>query len=602
MTIPEPVTRRGWLLALTIVVTLGGCAGDSKNPFPPKEGHIEAKADTTGTIPEPVAVSPFFNEARPEDNAVDRTALYSIAVEEMKVKNLLATLARDAHINLDVHPDVQGTVNLNVIDQTLPQILERISKQVNVRFRQDGKTLFATPDWPYLQTYRINYLNLDRSSVSDLRLSSQISVSETNTNSSSTKGTEIVEGSRGDSTLHASNNSSNNFWKILEQNILAILEQSEDTSDKTPLTPGSAQAKDSIPGVVPRALDDTALGLLPGSSPKTITPPEQTAKTKKVIVNPQSGLLSVRATSKQHKEVQEYLDQVMNGAQRQVRIEATIVEIRLNDEFQAGVDWNAFRDVQSNRQVSRTVIHNTDATGGSTVFQDEASMFNLSLSNAAAGINTLTGTIHNVTAAVRLLHQFGDVKVLSTPKLVAMNNQVAVLKVVDNEVYFTVEKNEKSVNGEQMTTYTSKVHTVPIGLVMHVIPQISPEDDVSLIVRPTITRIVDYAQDPNPDLSKTDVVSRVPKIQVRELESMLTLHSGQVAVIGGLMTNVANQNDKDMPGFKELPVLGGLFENRTKSFSKTELVLFLRPSVLHAEGDLVRGREAEILKDPGQKP
>ncbi|MBF0420972.1 MAG: pilus (MSHA type) biogenesis protein MshL [Magnetococcales bacterium] len=388
----------------------------------------------------------------------------------------------------------------------------------------------------------------------------------------------------------------------MEQNILAIIEQSEETSDKSPMTPGSAQAKDSIPGIVPRALDDTALGLLPGSIPKAITPPEQTAKTKKVIVNPQSGLLSVRATSKQHKEVQEYLDQVMNGAQRQVRIEATIVEIRLNDEFQAGVDWNAFRDVQSNRQVSRTVIHNTDATGGSTVFQDEASMFNLSLSNAAAGINTLTGTIHNVTAAVRLLHQFGDVKVLSTPKLVAMNNQVAVLKVVDNEVYFTVEKNEKSVNGEQMTTYTSKVHTVPIGLVMHVIPQISPEDDVSLIVRPTITRIVDYAQDPNPDLSKTDVVSRVPKIQVRELESMLTLHSGQVAVIGGLMTNVANQNDKDMPGFKELPVLGGLFENRTKSFSKTELVLFLRPSVLHAEGDLVRGREAEILKDPGQKP
>lgn len=597
MTIPEPVTRKVWLLALTIVACFSGCAGESKNPFP-KEGHIEAKPATTGTIPEPVAVSPFFNEARPDDNAVDRTALYSIAVEEMKVKNLLATLARDAHINLDVHPDVQGTVNLNVIDQTLPQILERVTKQVNVRFRQDGKTLFATPDWPYLQTYRINYLNLDRSSVSDLRLSSQISVSETNTNSSSIKGTEVMEGSRGDSTLHASNNSINNFWKILEQNILAIIEQSEETSDKA----GGTATKDAISGIIPKSVDDNALGLLPGSIPRATMPPDLQPKTKRVIVNPQSGLLSVRATSKQHKEIQEYLDQVMNGAQRQVRIEATIVEIRLNDDFQAGVDWNAFRDVQSNRQVSRTVVHNTDANGGSTVFQDEASMFNLSLSNAAAGINTLTGTIHNVTAAVQLLHQFGDVKVLSTPKLVAMNNQVAILKVVDNEVYFTVEKNEKTTNGEQTTTYTSKVHTVPIGLVMHVIPQISSEDDVSLIVRPTITRIVDYVQDPNPDLSKTDVVSRVPKIQVRELESMLSLHSGQVAVIGGLMTNIANQNDKDIPGIKELPVLGGLFENRAKSYSKTELVLFLRPSVLHADGDLVRGREAEMLKDTGQKP
>ena len=190
----------------------------------------------------------------------------------------------------------------------------------------------------------------------------------------------------------------------------------------------------------------------------------------------------------------------------------------------------------------------------------------------------------NINATIQLLESFGKVKVLSSPKISVLNNQTALLKVVDNSIFFTLKVTPAvlTATGTIATpaTYESKVETVPVGFVMSVTPQISADDEVTLNVRPTITRIVDYVDDPNPELRKQNVISKVPVIQAREMESILKVQSGQVAVMGGLMQDSVDNKKDAIPLLGSVPVIGSLFSYRNESASKTELVIFLRPVVV----------------------
>lgn len=166
-----------------------------------------------------------------------------------------------------------------------------------------------------------------------------------------------------------------------------------------------------------------------------------------------------------------------------------------------------------------------------------------------------------------------------------LNNQTALLKVVDNRVYFTItaQTTPSTVAGvPPITTFSSDVHTVPIGFVMSVTPQIADTDEITLNIRPTISRIIGYVNDPNPDLANaaTPVISRIPEIQTREMESMLKVSSGQIAVMGGLMQDSVNYLKDEVPGLSRLPLFGDIFSYRNETTTKTELVIFLRPVVV----------------------
>ena len=192
--------------------------------------------------------------------------------------------------------------------------------------------------------------------------------------------------------------------------------------------------------------------------------------------------------------------------------------------------------------------------------------------------------IGSLSATVDLLDQFGDVRILSRPQIIAMNNQSAVLKVVDNRVYFSVEIERNSRNEELEVSTQTRIHTVPIGLVMNVIPFITEDQRIVLNVRPSISRILGFADDPNPELSLGGVQNSVPEIQVREMESVLSVASGETVVIGGLMQEVSRYNDRGVPGVSNLPLIGKLFGRISSSRSKSELLVFLKPSIMPAAG------------------
>jgi MSHA type pilus biogenesis protein MshL len=256
---------------------------------------------------------------------------------------------------------------------------------------------------------------------------------------------------------------------------------------------------------------------------------------------------------------------VVNSARRQVLIEATIVEVELSDGYKQGIDWSRFRADGSGFSV-------TSPTSGS-VIDTANSAFNLVLRQLDKPLNLI--------AAVDVLQSFGTAKVLSSPRLSVMNNQTALLKVVENIVYFNVKSDTTtSANVGTTTAVTTTPQSVSVGLVMSVTPQISDTQSVILNVRPTISSVSDWKEDPNPANKAAGVRNFVPQIRTREIESIMRISSGDIAVLGGLMEDGIDYNTGRVPLLGQIPLAGELFTKRDNAARKSELVIFLRPVVI----------------------
>lgn len=578
------------LTASLLCVLLGACAAP-KLPLSPT--HVAEAEPTAGAIPEPVQQSAALPPPRP----AARQETYSVSVHRVPVQSVLFALARDAGLNVDVHPAVEGTVTLNALDQTLPQLLARIGKQVDMRYELQGNNLVVLPDQPYWNHYKIDYVNIARSTNSSVNIATQISTTGgapagggTPSNPVPATGTSLGSGGNNNSTTSVANRSDNNFWYSLEKNVRDMLRP---TTLNDPLSDPLAQMREQANAMLqqmqagggaatpepnyPGAQATAAQARTPVggnvAGPFGSAAAGQGRNSPSVIANPEGGLLSVRANSRQHEKVQEFLDILMSAAKRQVLIEATILEVKLSDQYQQGINWSR---INGNGKLGQGQVGTTPLPSAIAPLTSPG-FFIFDYANP-------TTRFGNISATIQLLESFGKVKVLSSPKISVLNNQTALLKVVDNSIFFTLKVTPAVLTSTGTiatpATYESRVETVPVGFVMSVTPQISADDEVTLNVRPTITRIVDYVEDPNPELRKLSVRNLVPVIQARELESILKVQSGQVAVMGGLMQDSVDNKKDGIPLLSSVPVVGNLFSYRNETASKTELVIFLRPVVV----------------------
>jgi MSHA biogenesis protein MshL len=562
------------LLALTV----GGCA-TYKPTVPPSKGHINADQFPATTAQEkilpPVTTSNFVPLPKPQV----KVPTYSVVVNEVPVKELLFALSRDTRQNIDVHPSIQGLVSLNAIDETLPAILERVAQQVNIRYRTEGKTIVVLPDSPYFRTYKVNYVNMSRDTASSVGVSGEIGGSTAGGAGQSGGGQ--GQGAGGASNTKVDTKSVNNFWEVLRQNIDAILsatkalaQNADQRAERAEAQAAARQERIAQAEAVSRAGPNAAsLFSTAFAQSSSIT---SDAKND-VVVNPVTGTLSVLGTEKQHTLIQQYLDSVSSAAQRQVLIEATIVEVQLSNNYQAGVDWSRLAaSIGNGASFTQQLIGAppTGAPNGLTI-----------------GYTNPNSRVGDVNATIRLLEQFGNTRVLSSPKLMALNNQTALLKVVDNVVYFHIEAQTNSNQSTSTTTFTTTANTVAVGLVMSVLPQVTDSGTVNLTVRPTISRISGTVQDPNPSLRaqfnalgiqiSPAIPNLIPQIQVREMESVLQAGSGQTIILGGLMQDNVQRDRDAVPGLGRLPSpAGDIFSFRDEAVSKNELVIFLKPTVI----------------------
>jgi len=504
------------IVLLLILASLSACASlmedRDERMKTPSEGHLD-------DVPQPVVemdIPPVVPQApiiAPPEPA-EPLQTFTVVATDLPASELLFALARDARLNLDIDPSIDGRISINAIDQTLPQILKRISRQIALRYYLDGPNLVVELDKPFSRVYRINYLNMSRVTTSSVGIETALASAE--------------EGASGDSSTTVTNDTENNFWESLEANLDLLA------------------SREGVKGVV--------------------------------ISNREAGIISIRTTSAAHEDIQRFVDQVTRSARQQVLIEATVVEVTLNDDFQAGVDWAR--------------IANGDGWSiGQDLLSSATDLGSLpSITPPAAGVGPVVEASYlnvnsdrTITGAIKALDAFGEVSVMSSPKIMALNNQTSILKVADNRVYFEIEATSNTTGGTTAVvtqTFNTTLKTVPVGFVMNVTPFISADDEVILNIRPTITKILRFVNDPNPTLAAAGVVSPIPEIQVREMESVLRVASGNTAVIGGLMQDSADTTDSGIPGLHDAKGIGIAFGTKTRSYQKTELVIFLRPRVL----------------------
>jgi len=505
-----------------VALLVFGCAEIEPRPFEPSAGHIKSDEKPAGQIPELVQKTPVLPAPQPPVELEK----YTVVVNEVPAKELLFALARDARINVDIDPRIDGNVTINAVDQTLPQILDRIVRQIDMRYEFRGDNLFVEPDVPFFRTYQINYLNIARDTVNTNSVATSLATSTSVSGGSEGGGKGGGAFSGNNSTTDLTSTSLNRFWVAITTNIQAII------GEKVTASSGI-----EVP------LSDA------------------------VITSPETGTISVNATTKQHVMIQEFIDKIMNNVRRQVLIQTSIIEVTLSDEYQAGIDW-------------------TDITLGALGLSIETIGSPLSVASGAAGLvldyaeSDNSGNSFDTT--LRLLDEFGDVKVLSSPQLMALNNQTAILKRVENKVFFTIDSETLSSGlGNQSTSFDTTIHSLPVGIVMFITPHIAENGEVILHVRPTISREGEARRTiPLPPDVDPIEGNEVPETLAQEMESLIRLTSGQTAVLGGLMIDEARTRNTGIPGLTTLPLVGNLFKTRDISYGKTELVIFIRPVII----------------------
>lgn len=593
-------TRRGLRFAFCAAL-LSACASA---PPPPSTQHLDPLPQAEGKAPD-FALTPSLPKP---PKPVQKPELYSVVVHETPVQDLLFAVARDAKLNVSIQPGITGLVTMSVLDQTLTEILDIIGKQVDIRYELNGKNLSISPDTPYLKIYRIDYPNITRRADSTVSISTNIASTGSGTGGSGSNASNSA----------IVNQANNMFWVTLVANLRELLVQTDPVSasassgaSRSAVPPASTSAPAPVIAASPPSTGGTSgvaatarpsagsagsqsagtAAAAPVQTPSVaqpqsaaVVPPASGAsggnartylETGSVIANPENGVINVRATQRQHDKVREFLDGIMGNARRQVLIEATIVEVDLSDRYQQGIDWSLLRTAGS-------------AIGTGINFAPAGPASGQLTGGVLSSITTLnwnkTSWEYSLTAALRLLESFGTLRVLSSPKVSVLNSQTSLLKVVDNEVYFTITVTPgtaaTATSAATPATYTSNVNTVPVGFLMSVTPQISGHGEVILNLRPTISRITSFATDPNPDLARAGVVNRIPVVQSREMESILRVQSGDIAVLGGLIQDTRDRKTDGVPGLGNVPVVGDLFRYSDNRSRKTELVIFLRPTVL----------------------
>ncbi|WP_081581703.1 type II and III secretion system protein [Pararhodospirillum photometricum] len=557
------VTRHGARIVWGMVMalgTLGACA-----PFDPATGlekeDYRALAGRKTPVPdsEPPIPSLIVPVAPPLPPPEDSRRVTLIAEKPTALTTLLVDLARVADLDLDMESGITGRVVMAARERPLPQVIERLADLGNLSLTLDNGVLHAAPDRPTPATYRLDVLNLARSAESSVSTSTDVFARVSNKSQTANSGNNASES-------RVASHASADPWADIADSLSQILGVQETRSRAERAARASASDAAS-----PDPKEGTrANGALSPADPVSETGSDD--KTKRARgsfnINRQAGVLSVIATRAQHRQVKAYLESIRHSLATQVLIEAKVLEVSLSDQYRGGIDWAALGD----NQHLTVVLPGADGVVSAPLTDTLAT---LTLGGAAS-----VGGVE-LSALAQVISRFGAVRTLSSPRMTVTNNQTGVLKVAQNEVYFAIDTNTTINDKGTFNTYSSQINTVPIGLVMTVQPSVDPDlGRITLGLRPTISRIASQVADPAVSLQNLDVESLVPVVEVRELDSVVSIDNGAVVVMGGLMQERQDSTRRGLPWLQDVPVLGSLFRTDLSTTEVVELVVLLRASVI----------------------
>ena len=493
-------------------------------PDPEKQATVQPPAEVESALLPPIQLTPTVE---PEAGA----ERFDINVTQVAAREFFMGLVEGTAYNMVVHPGVEGTITLNLKRVTIPDVMEVAASVYGYEFERTTYGYQVMPARLRAKLFHVNYLNFVRSGASQTRVSSgQI--------------TQKVSGDGG----NGGQSSSSEIAATEESRRLVT---GTEINTKQPETSFWEEIETSIKAI---------LGGAPGRG---------------VVVNPQSGVIVVRAMPAELREVEAFLQATENVAVRQVILEAKILEVELSDAHQTGINWDVL--VKKNGDQYGVSINSF----GGLRPADIDNLVGQGIPIPFGGLYNLTLDTNDVKAVIDLLETQGSVQVLSSPRVSTLNNQKAVIKVGSDE-FFVTDVSSTTVTGVATTT-SPNVELTPFfsGIALDVTPQISADGMVTLHVHPSVSQVNEQRKQISIGTADTEQLE-VPLAfsTVRESDSVVRARSGQVVVIGGLMLNDV-ADDRSAPVLLgDVPGLNRLFRSERGASSKLELVILLRPMVV----------------------
>ncbi len=522
--------------------------------------------------------------------------LVSISVNQsIPLRDVLFELAQQADIDIELDPGITGGIIFTARQRPFDNVIERISEVAGLRYTFKDGVLRIEQDTPYNKLYKIDYLSYVRSNSS--QISNDISVVS------------------GDGTDTGSNFSSNSeseadFWGELEANITQII-GGENAALRTQNDPqiSVAEQNPDVRAVSPdgnAAPPDAVLNVssLPiGGGQSASSPSESDSSAATFSMNKQAGLINVFANGKAHKELRAYLDLVKTSVTAQVLIEAKVLEVSLSDEYATGINWNA-PGLSGEGNVNFVTSTGNSLLGFLGAGTDAVTFPQAAVNAVDSTAFTASFFGNDIQALIGAISEFGTVKALASPRLTVLNNQSAVMNVATNRVFFEVEIDTTTSDTGTTTEVESEIRNVPEGVLINVQPSVDlSSNTISLALRPTITKINNTIDDPGLAIAIAEcgsacagISSPVPELNVQEIDSVIKVNSGQPIVMGGLLQDRVETNHAGVPILSETPVLGNLFKNKSDAVTKTELVIFLKATILDDPSQSVHGTDKDLYR------
>lgn len=525
-----------------VIASLMGCSMGHRDPVEVKqvlnESINEANSRALEDIPSSVQADLMPNLDSNVSSKEGTLKRFRVQANAVEARSFFASLVKGTEYSVAIHPAVQGNITVDLSDVTLDEVLNVVQNMYGYDVVKSGKVIQVYPAGMRTVTIPVDYLQFKRSGRS---LTSIVTGSVTSAGTSSSGG----GSDDSDSSDSNNNNGDGSTTSTGGTRIETITE-----SDFWPML-------------------QQAVANLIGSG-----------KGQSVVVTPQAGVITVRAFPDEIREVREFLGVSQERMQRQVILEAKILEVTLSDGYQQGINWsNLSASIGNSGSIS---IGRPYPGGGSPGDGSD-----IPLLPGLDAIGSLLGGQTNVTisdgnfdAVLSFMATQGDLNVLSSPRITAANNQKSVIKVGTDE-YFVTELSSNAGNGENSNA-VPEVELTPFfsGISLDVTPQIDNKGNVFLHVHPAVIEVEEEIKKLNLGGEFQDIQLPLAKSSIRESDSVIRAKDGDVVVIGGLMKQQNLEQVSKVPFLGDVPGLGNLFRNINNISQKTELVILLKPTVV----------------------
>jgi len=533
------------LAGLAVAVALAGC---QSNPYQwdksvnnqintSLEQAGKTDASTTGSVPSAVsqALLPPLEIHLPQGGTAPLEPHFDLSVNNAPAHEVFMGMVQGTPYSMVVPPDLGGNITLHLKNITVPEALDAIRESYGYDYRRDGNRFFISGLGMQTRIFQVNYLDLKRSGQSDVRVTSgELTQTVTSGSSAGTSGSGSSSTSQVIPSIRVETDSKSDFWKVLKDSLTAII---------------------------------------------------GTAGGRQVVVNPEAGIVIVRAMPTELELVRQYLGQTSASVNRQVILEAKILNVQLSDRFQTGINWAALQGSSVFAQTGGGTIFagsGTSEIAGNTGNLSPKVAGNFPNTNVSAfgGVFSIATKASNFASFLELLKTQGDVHVLSSPRVSTINNQKAVIKVGGDDFFITGVTNTPLTSVGGNTTVSSQVQLTPFfsGIALDVTPEIDEHNNIILHIHPSVSDVVqkDKTFTLNGQANSLPLASST----IQESDNVVRAKSGQFVVIGGLMKEASTDNNASVPFLGDIPFLGNLFKHKQVTRVKNELVILLKPTIV----------------------